>query len=28
VVVIVVPALIIIAWIVMTILYHEPSATK
>jgi hypothetical protein len=28
VVVIVVPALIIIAWLVMTILYHEPSAAK
>ena len=28
VVVIAVPALIIIAWLVMTILYHEPLATK
>ncbi len=27
-VVIVVPALIVLAWLVMTILYHEPTATK
>lgn len=26
-VVIVVPALIVLAWLVMTILYHKPSAT-
>jgi hypothetical protein len=27
-VVIVVPALIILAWLILTILYHEPTATK
>lgn len=27
-VVIVVPALVVLAWLVMTILYHEPTATK
>jgi hypothetical protein len=27
-VVIVVPALIIIAWLVMTLIYHEPSANR
>jgi hypothetical protein len=26
--VIVVPALVVLAWLVMTIIYHEPSATK
>jgi hypothetical protein len=27
-VVIVVPAVIVLAWLILTILYHEPTATK